>query len=136
MKGSLVQRELPTKSGEGLFYNPSVSPREPPPLTQGRLYCVTKIKTGKPQTSLPILSRIEKLLLESSNSLLELINASAGVNKLLLTGEEGVALGANVNSLLAALGGSGLYNLTARATNGANLVIRMDSVFHVHVPLF
>ena len=77
-----------------------------------------------------------RLLLGRLQSSLELINASAGVNKLLLTGEEGVALGANINSLLAALGRSGLYNLTARATNGANLVIRMDSVFHVHVPLF
>jgi hypothetical protein len=95
-----------------------------------------KKQNGQAQTSLPILSRIEKLLLESSNSLLELINASAGVNKLLLTGEEGVALGADINSLLAALGGSGLYNLTACATNGANFVIRMDSVFHVPVPLF
>ena len=94
------------------------------------------MKNGQAQTSLPILSRIEKLLLGRSQSSLELVNASACVNELLLTGEEGMALGADINSLLAALGGSGLYNLTACATNGANFVIRMDSVFHVHVPLF
>jgi hypothetical protein len=80
--------------------------------------------------SLPILSKIEKLLLRRSKSLLKLINASACVNKLLLTGEERMALGANINLLLAALGRSGFYNLTACATNGANFVIRMDSVFH------
>ena len=94
------------------------------------------MKNGQAQTSLPILSRIEKLLLGRSQSSLELVNASACVNELLLTGEEGMALGADINSLLAALGGSGLYDLTACATNGASLILRMDSVFHVHVPLF
>ena len=86
--------------------------------------------------SLPILSRTKELLLRGSQSSLELVNASACVNELLLTGEEGMALGADINSLLAALGGSGLYDLTACATNGASLILRMDSVFHVHVPLF
>ena len=78
----------------------------------------------------------ERLLLRGSKSLLELVNASAGVNKLLLTGEERVALGADVNSLLAALGGSGHSDLTASATNGANFVLRMNSVFHCNIPLF
>lgn len=78
----------------------------------------------------------EKLLLERSDSLLELINASAGVNKLLLTGKEGVALGANINLQLAALRGLGFNNFAASASDLANFVIRMDSFFHVHVPLF
>jgi len=78
----------------------------------------------------------EKLLLAGSKSLLELIHTSAGVNKLLLTGEEGMALGADINSELAALGGLGFNNFAARASDGANFVVRMDSVFHFHVPLF
>ena len=47
-----------------------------------------------------------------------------------------MALGADINSELAALGGLGFNNFAARASNGANFVVRMDSVFHVHVPLF
>ena len=86
--------------------------------------------------SLPILSKIETLLLRGSKSLLKLINASASVNKLLLTGEERMALGANINSQIAALGGLGFNNFAACASNGANFVVRMDSVFHFHVPLF
>ena len=78
----------------------------------------------------------EKLLLEVLKSSLELIHASAGVNKLLLTGEERMALGANINSQVAALGGLGFNNFATSAFDSANFVVRMDSVFHVHVPLF
>ena len=47
-----------------------------------------------------------------------------------------MALGANINSQVAALGGLGFNNLAACASDGANFVVRMDSVFHSHVPLF
>ena len=77
----------------------------------------------------------KQLLLGVLESSLELIHASAGVNKLLLTGEEGMALGADINSQVAALGGLGFNNLAASASDFANFVIRMDSVFHFHVPL-
>ena len=83
-----------------------------------------------------IRKRNPELLLEGSNSLLELVNASAGVNKLLLTGKEGMALGADVYSQVAALGGLGLNHFTASASDGASFVIRMDSVFHCSVPHF
>ena len=77
-----------------------------------------------------------KLLFGSLKSSLELINASAGVNKLLLTGKEGMALGADINSQVAALGGLGLNDLAASTSDLAYFVLRMDSVFHFHVPLF
>ena len=47
-----------------------------------------------------------------------------------------MALGADINSQLAALGGLGFNNLAASASDGAYFVVRMDSVFHFHVPLF
>ena len=89
-------------------------------------------KMGKLTRSLPFLYRTDpcRLLLESSDSLLELIHTSAGVNKLLLTGEERMALGANFNFDLAALGGLGLYGFAACASDDALFVLRMDSLFH------
>ena len=70
---------------------------------------------------------IQKLLANTFKSLLELVNTSAGVNKLLLTGEERMALGANFNFHLAALCGLGRYCFAASATNYALFIIRMDS---------
>ena len=69
-------------------------------------------------------------------SSLELIYASARVNELLLTREERMALGADINSNLAALRGLGFHNFAACASDGAYFILRMDSVFHFHVPLF
>ena len=71
-----------------------------------------------------------KLLLGVFQSSLELIHTSAGINKLLLTGEERMALGANFNSHLAALCGLGCYCFAASATNYALFIIRMDSGLH------
>ena len=73
-------------------------------------------------------------LLACFESLLELINTSASVNKLLLTCEEGVTLGTNFNSDLAALGGSGCNRLAACASDYAFLIVRMDSCFHFISP--
>ena len=79
-------------------------------------------------------NRLPKLLLEGRDSLLKLIHASTGVNELLLTGEEGMALGANFNSHLAALGGTGNDSLAASALNDTLYVIGMDSAFHFSIP--
>ena len=84
---------------------------------------------------LPLLLSLE-LLLEIRHSSLEFINTAARIDKFLFAREERVALGANINSLLAALGGHGLNDLAASAPNDALLVIRMDSFFHVRVPRF
>ena len=75
-----------------------------------------------------------KLLVYALKSLLELINASACINKLLLTCEEGMALGANFNSHFAALGGTGNNSFAASALNDTLYVIGMDSAFHFSIP--
>ena len=73
-------------------------------------------------------------LLACLKSLLELVNTTAGINKLLLTGEEGMALGANFNSHLAALGGTGNDGFAASALDDTLYVIGMDSAFHFFIP--
>ena len=59
----------------------------------------------------------------------ELINAAAGVDQLLLAGVEGVALGADLNRDVL-LGGAGLYDGAAGASDGGLLIIGMDSFLH------
>ena len=61
--------------------------------------------------------------------LVELINAAAGVDQLLLAGVEGVALGADLNGDVG-LGGAGLDDGAASASDGGLLVFRMDSFLH------
>ena len=77
-----------------------------------------------------------KSVLEICQSLFELINAAARINKCLFSGKERMAFGANINSLLAALGGHGFNHFTTSAPNDALFVIRMDSFFHVFTPRF
>ena len=67
-------------------------------------------------------------------TLLETVNTSAGIDELLLTREEGVALGANFDLQLT-LNGAGLKSITASATNDRLAVLRMDSFLHVISPL-
>ena len=74
------------------------------------------------------------LLLEVLESLLELINTSACINKLLLAGEEGVALGANFDSDLASLGGLSNNGFAACASDYALFVLGLNSFFHFFVP--
>ena len=71
-----------------------------------------------------------KLLFRSLESSLELVNASAGINKLLLTGKEGMALRANFYSHLSARGGLRRYGLAASTLDNHFFVIRMDSGLH------
>ena len=61
--------------------------------------------------------------------LVELINAAAGVNELLLAGVEGVALGADFNGdvLLGAAGGD---DFAAGAADGGLFVLGVDSGLH------
>ena len=63
-------------------------------------------------------------------ALVETINASTGVNQLLLAGIERVALGANFHTdiLLGRASGKGV---TASATDSGLLVVRMDAFSHV-----
>ena len=68
-----------------------------------------------------------RLLACSLKSSLELVKTTAGINELLLTGKEGVALGTNFNSDFAALSGLSRNDLTASATDYALFIIRMDS---------
>jgi len=68
-------------------------------------------------------------LLNCCKTLLKSINASAGINELLLTSEEGVALGANFYIHIA-LNGMGNNSLATSALNGSNLVLGMNSGFH------
>ena len=60
----------------------------------------------------------------------ELVNTSAGINKLLLTGKERMALGADVYTDVTALGGTGNKRFSASADNLGFLIIRMDCLFH------
>ena len=59
----------------------------------------------------------------------ELINAAAGVNELLLAGVEGMALGADLNADAGA-GGAGLDSGAAGALDNGGLIVRMDSCLH------
>ena len=68
------------------------------------------------------------LLLETETTV-EAINTSAGVNQFLLASVERMALGANFNVDLR-LGGMGVDDLAASAGDGAVHIIGMDALFH------
>ena len=67
--------------------------------------------------------------------LLELVNTSACINKLLFAGEEGVALRADIN-LEVFLDGLGLIDRAASASDRCVLVIGMDALLHDGFPRF
>ena len=67
-------------------------------------------------------------------TLLEAVNASAGIDQLLLAGVEGVALGANFD-LQFTLHGTRLKRLTAHATDDGLAIFGMDLFFHALSPL-
>ena len=72
----------------------------------------------------------QKLLLCSLQTLLELVNASAGINKLLLAGKERMALRANFYADGVALGRTGLNFFAASALDSNFAIVRMESFFH------
>ena len=61
--------------------------------------------------------------------LVELGNAAAGIDQLLLASVERMALGANFDVDLG-LGGTSLDDVAASAGDGAVNVVRMDTLFH------
>ena len=67
-------------------------------------------------------------------TLLEAVNASAGIDQLLLAGVEGMALGANFD-LQFTLHGTSLKRLTAHATDDGLAIFGMDLFFHALSPL-
>ena len=69
------------------------------------------------------------LQLLTAETLVEALNTSAGVDQLLLTSVERMALGANFDVDLR-LGGTSLNDVAARAGDGAVNVVRMDTLFH------
>ena len=69
-------------------------------------------------------------LLACLKTLLELVKPSAGINELLLTGEERMALRADVYADLAGLGGTGNEGLAASADDLGLLIVGMDCFLH------
>ena len=69
------------------------------------------------------------LQLLTAETLVEALNTSAGVDQLLLTSVERMALGANFDVDLG-LGGTSLDDVAASAGDGAVNVVRMDTLFH------
>ena len=69
-----------------------------------------------------------------TETLLESVNASAGINQLLLAGKEGMALGADFYADLGD-GGDGLQRITAGAANHSRAILGMDAFFHAISPL-
>jgi len=67
--------------------------------------------------------------------LLELINTSACINKLLFAGEEGVAFRANINLYVVLNRLSNIFCATSTLDSGG-LVFGMDTLFHFGIPLF
>ena len=66
--------------------------------------------------------------------LVELGNAAAGIDQLLLAGKEGMALGADFYADLGD-GGDGLQRITAGAANHSRAILGMDAFFHAISPL-
>jgi len=64
-----------------------------------------------------------------AETLLKSVNASAGVNELLSSGEEGVTLGTNFNTDLISCRLC-FESSAASALNSNGLVVRMDILFH------
>lgn len=77
----------------------------------------------------------QKLLLCACKTALELIQTSAGIDKLLLAGKERMALGADFNGHIAF--GRTSLNLSAASTSDrAFFVFGMESFLHVCTPHF
>ena len=71
----------------------------------------------------------------AAETLVETLDASAGVDQLLLASVERMALGANFNVDLG-LGAASLDDVTACASDHALAVVRMDTLLHFISPHF
>ena len=94
--------------------------------TQNRLQKPEKSKRAPSGALLNGLFHVETLL--------EAVNASAGIDQLLLASVEGVALGANFD-LQFTLHRTRLKRLTAHATDDGLAIFGMDLFFHALSPL-
>ncbi len=74
------------------------------------------------------------LLVFDTVLLLEAFDPSCGVYKLLLTGEEGVAGGADFH-LKILCGGTGFNLVSASALDGSEFIIRMNIALHCISPI-
>ena len=74
-------------------------------------------------------------LLVQAELLVELGNASAGIDQLLLAGVERMALAANFNADLR-LGIAGMDHVAACAGNGAIHIVGMNTLLHFHFTSF
>ena len=68
-------------------------------------------------------------------ALLESVNTAAGINKLLLAGEERMAVGANIYAHIA-LGGASFVGSAAGTSDYTRLIVGMDSLLHNTFHLF
>ena len=93
-------------------------------------YSVTAPPSKKGKKLKKLLTQFNQQLFYVVKTLLKLINTSANVNKLLLSGEERMALGADVNAEFAALGRTGNEAFAASTLNGYFFVSRMESFLH------
>jgi len=72
---------------------------------------------------------IQELFILHAETLLETVNAAAGIDQLLLAGEEGMAFGANFHTDVL-FGRARLDDLTASASDGGLLIVGMDIFSH------
>ena len=77
---------------------------------------------------------LKQLVLAQTELLVEAADASAGIHHLLLTGVEGVTLGADFH-LDVLPGRASLDHVAARARNGGVVVVGMDAFLHGDSPL-
>ncbi len=108
------------KYGRFASYNPSVLKSE---------------EKSKAALSVPLLGTFELLQLVEVELLLELINTSACVNKLLFAGEERMAFGTNINLNVILNGLGNIFSATS-TLDSSGLVIGMETLLHFKFPLF
>ena len=97
------------------------------------LFCPNTQKSAASARETALWKRPVKLL--TAEALVEALNTSAGVDQLLLTSVERMALGANFDVDLR-LGGTGLDDVAACAGDGAVNVIRIDTLRQSFSPQF
>ena len=92
------------------------------------------IQKAAPISRCGFLAQSCAILLVQTELLVEAADTAAGIDHLLLTGVEGMALGANLHTDVL-LGGTSLDHVTASAADGGQLIVRMDSCLH-YIHLF
>ena len=83
----------------------------------------------KTKSALPNGKALEKHFLLAAETLVETLDASAGVDQLLLASVERMALGANFNTDVF-FGRTDFHGISTSAFNGGLGILRMNSWFH------